>query len=252
MLNNAGGMGNNTGHQQLAFGQIDMFPQVILMLMPRVPGLERIGRGVHLQHFVHHHRKVGLVDSRALIDAIASVVSNPFLRDPPDRVVDGLDEQVRLFEPLLFVERLVHVNIRQEGIIDLQQKTGINDRVVFFGQRIGDGIHVFFLAGVVFVEPDAGDSGAGHERLFNSVLRAGRAQVGQIHLQCMMTDIAHRSDTADRMRGRDCAAQMGAREIVVVILGKCGLFFGIIAGVVAGALLKAGQTFLDVDRVAGL
>ena len=47
MLDQIGGMGDDTGDQRLAFRQLDVFPDPPLVLVPRVGRLERIGAGLY-------------------------------------------------------------------------------------------------------------------------------------------------------------------------------------------------------------
>ena len=99
-------------------------------------------------------------------------------------------------------------DVRQEGIVDLHQKSGSDDRLVLVAERCGDGVEILFLALVVLVPADARSGGRGYEDML--VRHAGglgrRLEVGDVLLHRRLADIFYRPDANHRRQGRDRAA----------------------------------------------
>ena len=110
------------------------------MLVTRVRGLEGIGAGANLQNEVHDVLELQIVHARSHIDAVAGVMPHFFRRNVAQRMVERLDAQLRTFPKLLEREIGLLDPVGDEmRIVDLQQKAGLYNRLVFLAQRVGDG-----------------------------------------------------------------------------------------------------------------
>ena len=98
---------------------------------------------------------VAFVNARAFVDAVARVEADSISWNAFQGRVDSLDVDLRLPPFLCIVQANLEENIRQEWIVDLNEDAGIDDRLVFLVQFIGEGVEVFFLRLVVFVRADA-------------------------------------------------------------------------------------------------
>jgi hypothetical protein len=81
------------------------------------------------------------------------VISDPVVRNSFERVIDGVDAELGELAIVRDADGgLEHVPpVDQPGIIDLQDKSGIDDRPVLFAQRLGQGEDELLVAAVVFV-----------------------------------------------------------------------------------------------------
>src|SRR4051812_1143976 len=71
MLDDVAGVGNDAGNEHPAFRDLDALEEVVLVLVPRIGGLEAVRPGVDLEYVVDNLRQTCLVESRPLIDAVA-------------------------------------------------------------------------------------------------------------------------------------------------------------------------------------
>jgi len=77
---------------------------------------------------------------RPVSAAPADMIAGALLREASERVIEHLDAHHRPLAVVLRRLRRHHdlVGKREVGIVDLQDQTGIDDRLVFLMQRIGD------------------------------------------------------------------------------------------------------------------
>ena len=105
-----------------------------------------------------HHRIKNFVQfnvamMRPFVVAPAQVDSNSVRRQIGQRCVEHLDLLVHMNQELLgglVLERNVAAH-RQVRAIDLQHKTGFHDRTVFGTHRVGQGLQIFSMTGVVLI-----------------------------------------------------------------------------------------------------
>src|ERR1700686_4101270 len=76
VLDDVRGMGDDPGDDRLALGQPHLGPDLPLVLVARVGGLEGIGAGVDPQHDVNEVPQLHVVHARPDIDAVAGVVAD--------------------------------------------------------------------------------------------------------------------------------------------------------------------------------
>ncbi len=112
---------------------------MILMLMARVGGLEGIGAGVYFQDQIDDFFQRRVVDARSFVDAITGVKANLLGRDAAQGVIDRVNRPFGDLAPLGGAQRwILAVNFGEPGIVDLQNKAGIDDREIFLAQSIAD------------------------------------------------------------------------------------------------------------------
>src|SRR5215469_9959558 len=80
VLDQVRGVRDDAGNQDLAVRQLDVLPQVVLVLVPRVGRFNQVGTGLDLEHDVHDVRERDVVGVRAVPAAPAQVVSDAVLR----------------------------------------------------------------------------------------------------------------------------------------------------------------------------
>ena len=83
----------------------------------------------------------------------ADVIADAIFRQSGKRVVQRLDAHFGEF--LVFRDRRLRVRhvpiVRQAGIVELQHKAGIEDRLVFLLERVGEGVEIFLVGLVILV-----------------------------------------------------------------------------------------------------
>ena len=174
MLDHVGGVADDARQHQLVVGQLHLLPDLPLVLVADIAGLERVGVGVDRQHDLDDvpHRDVGRV--RAVPASPAQVEPDAVLRQAPDRVVERLDPDHREL-PVVLHRRLGidHVPVLGDRrIVELQDKPRLDDRLVFLAHRIGAGVQQFLLGLVVGIA-DARGAARG-DRAHEALLDAGR------------------------------------------------------------------------------
>src|SRR6516162_1172140 len=154
MLDDIAGVSDDAGNEHLAFRDFDALKEVVLVLVPRIGGLEAERPGVDLKYVVDDLRQACLVEPRPLVDAIARVEPHTLPRNPLNCGVSCLDIEVGAPLHLLLGEAGFEKDVRQERIVDLEQEAGRDDHLVFVPERSGDGVEVLFLGLVILVASD--------------------------------------------------------------------------------------------------
>ena len=77
MLDNIAGMGDDRRNEHLAFQDFHALEELVLVLAPRIGGLEAEPPGVDLDYVVDDLRQAYLVEPRPLVDAVARVEAHP-------------------------------------------------------------------------------------------------------------------------------------------------------------------------------
>src|SRR5256714_9938277 len=131
----------------------------------------------------------------------------------------GSDEP-RKAPALPVVERRIGEVVGHERVIDLQVKTGVDDRLVLMAQRLGDGEEELLVRLVVLVRAGAAWRYRRHERRLGARRRNGGLEVVDVAAQRLLALVAHRAGTDHRHDGSDRAAGHAAREVLLVVLGE--------------------------------
>ena len=120
--------------------QLGVGPDLPLVLVARIGGLERVIVGADLQHDVDQVLELDVVRARPHVDAVAGVMPDALGRQVAQDVVQHLDIVVRpaphVLDAHVGLEHVVHGEMR---IVDLQHEARIDDRLVFLAQRFADG-----------------------------------------------------------------------------------------------------------------
>src|SRR5580704_1585206 len=91
MLDNVARVSDHSGNEHFAVWELDVLPDMVLMLVARVGGFKRVRARVYLQHNLHDVAERRIMDPRSLIDSVARVVTNLFRRDTAEAVIQRLD-----------------------------------------------------------------------------------------------------------------------------------------------------------------
>ena len=108
VLDDVGRVADDPRQDQPIVGQFDVLPDLPLVLMPDIAGLERIGLGVDRQHQLDDvpHRDVGRV--RPMPAAPAQVEPDAVPRQAPESVVESFHLHCREF--LVLLDRRLGIN----------------------------------------------------------------------------------------------------------------------------------------------
>src|SRR5215467_13000689 len=88
------GVGDDARNEHLAFRDLDALKEVVLVLVPRIGGLEAVRPRVDLQYVVDNLWQACFVEPRPLVEAVARVEAHPLTRNPLDRSVGCVDIKV--------------------------------------------------------------------------------------------------------------------------------------------------------------
>ena len=218
--------------------------------MARVGCLERDRHGAREEHDVDDpfERHVAVVGP--FVVAPAQVHPQPIRRDVRSSVVEHLDVQPRLLAEL--VQRQVRVlDVPAHGevrAVDLQDDSGLCNRLVLVAHRIRDREKVSFLARIVVVpeeEPDHAGGGRAHERFLGLHLGRGRFQVVDVVLRAL--SVAH----ADRRIARRGFPARAAR-VAEHALGEVRKFDEVLVDEGVARTAESAEAVLDVGGVARL
>src|SRR5205085_3267847 len=167
-------------------------------------------------------------------------------------MVDRLDVQLGKAPALPVVERRVREVVGHERVIDLQIKTGVDDRLVLMAQRVGDGEEELLVRLVVLVRAGAAWRHRRHERHLGARRRNSGLEVVDVAAQRLRTLVACRAGADRRHDGSDRAAGHGAREVLLVVLGE-RLALGVEEShLLAWPRLEAGEALAYISKEAGL
>src|SRR5271169_487157 len=153
MFHHIGRMGDDARNEDFAGRQLDLFPHRILMLVPRVGALDEKSLRPDLEHDVGDALEFEIIGVRAVPAAPAQMIAHAIFRDVAQRMIERLDPH--LAPPAERIEPHGHADAipqrRQPGIVDLQDKAGTGDRLVFDPHRLGDGEDILFVILVVAI-----------------------------------------------------------------------------------------------------
>src|SRR5262249_16863629 len=97
VLDKIGGVRNDAGHQHLARRQLYILPHVVLVLVPHVRRLDRVLRGVDLEHQIGDILELDVVDMRPVTAPPAGMEADEILWQACERVVQHLDTEAQVF-----------------------------------------------------------------------------------------------------------------------------------------------------------
>ena len=84
-------VGDDARRELLPFRQLYVLPEVVLVLVAHIRGLDRVDARVHLEHQVDDLRERDVRRVRPVPAAPAEVVAHALLGDPVERVVQRFD-----------------------------------------------------------------------------------------------------------------------------------------------------------------
>ena len=196
VLHQIGRMADHARYEDFPGGQLDVLEDMVFVLVARVRRFEGIGAGVDLQHDVDDILEIHFVDARTDIDAVAGMEADFLGRDAAERVIDHFDPLGRPVPAIGDAElRMHHVIGDQARIVDLENKSGVDDCFVLFAQRIGDGLLVFLVGAIILVGKSCRDVGRrdrGHEDIFVGQALGCRFEIGDVRLDGLVASVADR------------------------------------------------------------
>jgi hypothetical protein len=188
VLDDVGVVGDDTRDELLALRKRHVLPHPPLVLVAGVGLLHGVVAGVDLEDEpdgVAQRRVVGMGPVPA---APADVVADPLLGQAAQRVVERVDAELG---PAAVV--VVGLPARQhrvplvheDGVVDLEQEPGVDDRLVLLVQRVGEAVDERLLGLVVLVGQPV-RAGRGHHRKEPLDVRMGlerRLEVGDVAIE---------------------------------------------------------------------
>ncbi len=193
MLDVVVGVSDQARDEDLVVGQLDVLPDPVLVHVARVGDLERVGAGVDAQHVRHRVAQGDVGETRAVVEAVAGVVTHAIGRDVAQRVVHGVDVGVGGLVALLDRAGRIRQGVDQPRVVDLQHEAGVDDAEVLLAHRLGDGAEVFLVAVVVRVATEPARARRRHEHLGDVEALDGCLEVGDVLLQQLVTDVGDRA-----------------------------------------------------------
>src|SRR3984957_2175519 len=121
---------------------------------------------------------------RAMPTAPAKMVTHAILGNPGERVVQRIDADLEIAAIVSNARlRLDHVpGCHDTGIVDLQDKSGVDDSAIFLAHRVGQSEHEFLFVPIMLVVDEMIEP-ARREHADESLLGAAG------DLQCLLEDI---------------------------------------------------------------
>jgi len=144
------------------------------MLVARIGGFKAVGSGVDLEHIADDLGQARLIEARALVDAVTGVEAYALGRNAFERDIGCLNIDLGSAALRLIVETRLDENVGEEGIVDLHQEPGVDDRLVFLVHLDGERVEIILLALVVLVDADARRRGRRQEDVVQRHAGGGR------------------------------------------------------------------------------
>ena len=193
-------MRHDPGDENLAIGQLHVFEKLPFMLVSGIGSLDRICAGANLQHQVEVIAQLEVVDTRRNVDAVACMKTDTILGNSPQRIVDRLDPCRDELTAFLDAGAGRAVIMRRHArVVDLQDETGIDDRLVFLMHRVTKRREILFAGPVEFIamiELEIRRRDRRHESLLGRHLLKRRLQPVDVGLEIGMPGIVDRTGTA--------------------------------------------------------
>src|SRR5439155_5040555 len=153
VFDNVCSVADHAWNQNLARGQLYVFPHFPFVFMAWIRGLDEIGAGTNFQNQIDDipQRNVGRV--RTGPTAPADVIAHTIFRNAFQRVIQQLNVAG---EPAMIVikrSRRDHTikGNGSAGIVHLKQEAGFDDGLIFSPECVGECDNAFFVAFVVFI-----------------------------------------------------------------------------------------------------
>src|SRR5215510_15180848 len=105
-------------------------------------------------------------------------------------MVERVDRSLRDLSPFSGIHRGITIQFREPGIVDLQDKTGIDDRLVLGSQCFAHRVEVFFIGAVVFIVANAAWGHRWHESFLRSQATKRGLQILNILFNRVLPSIA--------------------------------------------------------------
>ena len=242
---------DDAGHELFSRRQLHRLPQPPFMLVAGIRHLDAIGAGLHPQHQIDDvlERQVG--DVRRVKAAPADVIADAVLRQAGDGVVERVDAHRGPFAILRQLgggkRHVVHVG--QKRVVDLHHQPGIDYRLVFLAQRLGELEQELLVVLVIFVFVAGHRACRRHDRQKGIGHRGApqrRFEDGDVFLQRRLAAVADRTDANDGAALR----QLLGGEIFSVKIGKQLLIAPRAARRLDRALLDTAEAVEHVERPA--
>ena len=168
------------------------------------------------------------------------------------RVVQQLDAGGRPFAAMREVDLRVHRPMaRQMRVVDLQDQAGVDDRLVFLVQRVGERDPEFLVGLVMLVGVPIGEVGRRHRRHKGFLVRdpgEGGFEIVDVALQCVMPAIGDRAGADPLGRRRPPGGARHLRRPVRNIRERPGIRATgpVLRRGALGARLDPGEALVDI------
>ena len=192
------------------------------------------------------------MDARSFVDAVARVEAHPLRGNAPQPMIDRLDVDLRRPPPLRGAQRRPTVEVGEEGVVDLKEEAGIDDRPVLGVHGLGDRVQVLLVRPVVLVRAHAARRHRGHEDIRGRESGQGRREIVDVPAHRLVSAIAHRPRARELDAAGDRAAGHGMAEVLLVVLREGGHLGGPARRASTAPGLETGQPLVDVREEAGL
>src|SRR5262245_48173523 len=107
-------------------------------------------------------------------------------------MVERFDRSLRDLSPCSGIHRGITIQFREPGIVDLQDKASLNDRLVLVSQCVAHRVQVLFIAAVVFIVANAAWGHRWHESFLRSQATKRSLQILNVFFYCLLPSIADR------------------------------------------------------------
>src|SRR5262245_6302089 len=198
VLDKIGGVRNDAGHQHLARRQLYILPHVVLVLVPHVRRLDRVLRGVDLEHQIGDVLELDVMDVGPVTAPPAGVEADEVLWQACERVIQHLDAQAQVLTQI----RDTPIRVKAPGgtelrLVDLDDQSRVCDGLVLLTAGLRHRRHILLFAVVVVVvrastetyRPQSGDIP------LDIFARDSRLQVGDVGLNHRLPCVGNRPDT---------------------------------------------------------
>ena len=196
-----------------------------------------------------------VVDAGPFIDSITGVEADLFRRDSPQRMVERFDRSLGDLPSFSETQRrILAVDFRKPGVVDLQDEAGIDDRLILGPQSVADCLQVLFVAAVVLVAANPAGRHGRHESFLDFQPAERGLEIIDIFADRLLSSIADRPGAHQRDARRDASAHHAPAEVLLIVLREGGHFRGPLFPTPAlrALRLKAGEPLAHVGEEARL
>src|SRR5262245_14577692 len=151
MFNDVARVRNHTGDKNFVLWKLHALPQMIFVFVPRVCCFEAVCPGMNPEHVGHDLIKRSVVDPWSLVNTVTGMKTHLLFWNPAKAFINCFDEHGRTFMPRGRITCRICKDVRQEGIVNLEQQARLNDRLIFRAKRCASGLKELFFSAIVFV-----------------------------------------------------------------------------------------------------